>query len=62
MSDACHIGRARSHLPAPLQDELLACLRPNIGRLVRLPNAGHFVSDEWPAFERAVREFILEDA
>lgn len=49
-------------LPAPLQDELLACLRPNIGRLVRLSNAGHFVSDEWPAFERAVREFILEGA
>ncbi|MBI1239492.1 MAG: alpha/beta fold hydrolase [Alphaproteobacteria bacterium] len=48
-------------LPAPLQDELLAALPDGIGRLVRLSNCGHFLTDNWPDFERAMRAFILEE-
>ena len=46
-------------LPPEFQDELMACLPPGRGELLRLPNTAHFVTSEWDAYEAGIRKFIL---
>lgn len=46
-------------LPPELQDELMACLPPGRGELLRLANTAHFITGEWDVYEAGIRTFIL---